>query len=91
MDPTGTGIGALISSVLAGGSTAIIALLLFIIIGAVFVIRYLLGQLRLRDEKITKADDRYLKLIQEYHASNSTVANSLNDVKMVLIEIKSKL
>ena len=91
MDPTGTGIGALITTVLAGGSTAVIALLLFIILSAVFVIKYLLGQLKNRDDQLNTANERYLKLIETNHNSNSMVTGALNDVKMVLVEIKSKL
>lgn len=91
MDPTGTGFGALIASVLAGGSNAVIALMLFIIIAAVFVIKYLFGQLKNRDDQLVQANDRYMKLLQTYHESNGTVTEALNGVKMVLIEIKAKL
>lgn len=88
MEPT---FSALINSILSGGSSAIIALLLIILVGAFFVIKYLLAQVKDRDEKITKADERYLRLIQDYYTSNSTVTDALNGVKMVLIEIRSKL
>ena len=91
MDATGTGLGALITSVLSGGSTAVIALLLFVIIGTVFAIRYLLNELKSSRDDLSKANDRYLKLLETYHDSNATVTEALNGVKMVLIEIKSKL
>ena len=88
MEPT---FSALINSILSGGSSAIIALLLIILIGAFFVIKYLLKQVKDRDDKLSTADDRYLRLIQDYYTSNSTVTEALNGVKMVLIEIKAKM
>lgn len=90
MDPT-SGFGTLISSILSGGSNAIIALMLLIILGGVFIIKYLLTQIKYRDDRLALADERYLKLIQDHHTSNATVTGALNDVKMVLIEIRSKL
>ena len=91
MDPTGTGFGALIGSVLSGGSNAVIALLLFILIAAFFIIRYLLSELKRSNEDVSQANSRYLKLLETYHNSSADVTEALNGVKMVLIEIKSKL
>lgn len=91
MEPTQIDMFSLLSYVLAGGSNAIIAILLLIILSGIFAVRYLLKELqRSRDETIT-ANERYLKLLETYHDSNYTVTEALNGVKMVLVEIKAKL
>lgn len=91
MNPSGNSILSLFEYVLAGGSNAIVALLLVIILIAIFAIRYLMNELKRSRSELSNANDRYLKLLETYHDSNSTVTAALNGVKMVLIEIKAKL
>ncbi len=90
MDPA-TSLNSLISTILAGGSTAVIALLIFIVMFAIFMIKYLLNEVKRSKDEITQHSDRYLKLLETYHESNKTVTEALNSLKIVLIEIKSKL
>lgn len=91
MDPTGNSILSLFEYILAGGVNAIVALLLFIILISLFIIRYLMNELKRSRSDLSNANERYLKLLETYHDSNSTVTEALNGVKMVLIEIKAKL
>lgn len=90
MDPT-SALGTLITSILSGGSNALIAILLFILVAIVLAVKYLVGEIKNQRTQIIESNERYLRLLHAYHDSNTTVTNSLNDLKMVLIEIKAKL
>ncbi|NJO59841.1 MAG: hypothetical protein HC836_16530 [Richelia sp. RM2_1_2] len=90
MDPTAA-IGALVTSVLSGGSNAIIAIMLFVIGASVLVVRYLVLEIKDQRSQIHETNERYLRLLQAYHDSNNTVTSALNDLRIVLIEIRAKL
>lgn len=91
MDLTGSGTGALISAILSGGSNAIIALMLLILIGNILIIRYLYKEVKQKDEDLKKGNERYLELLDTYHDSSKEVADALTVLRLALIEIKSKI
>ena len=74
-----------ISSILGeGGFQGIIILLLAMIGGLIWDRQRLLKSLDKKEEKIEK-------IIEDYHKGNLTLSEALNNVRIVLFEIKGKL
>lgn len=90
MDPLAA-ISSIIGSVLGGGSNAIIAILILLVGVFALVIRHLLGEIQNHRAQVVSANERYLKLLEEYHKSNTVVTSALHDLQIVLIEIRAKL
>lgn len=77
-------IQSLIQMIAKGDAGALTALLLGIIVFLGWYCFRLTKQLEKKDEKI-------YKIIDDYSKNNITITEALNGLKMVLIEIKSKL
>lgn len=76
--------GKLFEEIIKGGPGAIIAILLGIIVAMGYVVWKLWSALTKKDEKIEKIFD-------DYNKGNLTMVETLNGLKMVLMEIKAKI
>jgi hypothetical protein len=74
----------MLEAVLGGGPKAIIALLVMFIGALLWDRRRLLSE-------ISRKDDRIERILDDYAKGNTTLAEALNQLRMVLFEIKSKL
>jgi ABC-type antimicrobial peptide transport system permease subunit len=77
-------ITAVIQLIAKGDSAALIGVLLVLIIGMGWLIYRLVKQNEKKDEKI-------YKIIDDYAKNNITMAEAMNSIKVVLVEIKAKL
>jgi len=77
-------IQSIVSLIAKGEAGALTAILLGIIMALGWYCFRLMKQLEKKDEKI-------YKIIDDYSKNNITITEALNGLKMVLIEIKSKL
>lgn len=77
-------ITAVIKLIAQGDSAALIGVLLVIIIGMGWLVYKLFKQNEKKDEKI-------YKIIDDYAKNNITMAEAMNSIKVVLVEIKAKL
>ena len=77
-------LNTLVGEIVKGGPGAIIGILLAIIAGMGYVIKKLHDANNKKDEKIEKIFD-------DYHKGNLTMVETLNGLKMVLVEIKAKI
>lgn len=75
---------AVIQLIAKGDSAALIGVLLVLIIGMGWLIYRLFKQNEKKDEKI-------YKIIDDYSKNNITMAEAMNSIKIVLVEIKAKL
>lgn len=82
---------SIFKKVLEGGPEAIIALLLLMMIGCFFIIRYLVKSNKEKEEIIKKTEEKNEKIIEKYFQANLTMSEALKNVQIALIEIKSKL
>lgn len=74
----------MLDAVLSGGPKAIIALLVMIICALLWERSRLLAE-------ITRKDSRIERILDDYTRGNTTLAEALNQLRMVLFEIKSKI
>lgn len=77
-------ISNLLSAITTGGQSSLIAVMIIVIAALGWYCYRLMQQLEKKDEKI-------YKIIDDYSKNNLTIAEALNSLKMVLIEIKAKL
>jgi len=77
-------IQSIVSLIASGEAGALTAILLGIIMALGWYCFRQMKQLEKKDEKI-------YKIIDDYSKNNITITEALNGLKMVLIEIKSKL
>jgi short subunit fatty acids transporter len=73
-----------IEILLSGDMRAIVLILAAIIVALIWDRLKIMKQLADKDEKVEK-------ILAEYHKGNMTLAEALNNVRMVLYEIKGKL
>ncbi len=78
-----TSLITLANTVIGGGPSAIIFILLIIIFALVWDRNRLV-------KEIDKKDDRINKIVDDYTRGNLTLASALDSLKSVLYEIKSK-
>lgn len=74
----------LIGALLGGGPQAIIAILLLMITLLILDRRRILKEVERKDEKIEK-------IVDDYYSGNKTLTESLTSLRMVLLEIKSRI
>lgn len=74
----------LMEAVLAGGPTAVIAILLGVVAFLLWDRKRLVASLEKKDAKIEQ-------IITDYHKGNITLVEALNSLKMVMVEIKARL
>jgi hypothetical protein len=74
----------LLVTLLGGGPTAIIAVL-------VIIIGFLVLERKRLLKEIEKKDDKIDRIIDDYYKGNMTISEAFNSLKMVLFEIKGKL
>lgn len=84
-------INSIFEAILGGGSGAIVAILFFIIVAILWVIRFMYRTIKHKDDVIEKKVERNEKLIKDYYEANKTVTEALNSIHIALIEIKAKL
>lgn len=77
-------LGKLVEEIVKGGPGAVIAILLGIIVAMGFIIWKLWNAM-------TKDREKIEKLFDDYHKGNLTMVETLNGLKMVLMEIKAKI
>lgn len=77
-------IESLLSNIAGEGSEALIIVLL----GIILALGWYCFRLMKQNEK---KDDKIYKIINDYAKNNITITEALNGLKMVLIEIKTKL
>ena len=73
-----------IGSLMSGGPKGIIMIL-------VGIIGYLLWHQKRLVADIAKKDDRINSIIDDYNKGNMTISDALNQLKLVLVEIRVKL
>lgn len=74
----------LAEAILAGGPSAIIAILIGVVGFLIWERRRLMKLLEQKDAKIEL-------IINDYHKGNISLVEALNSLKMVMVEIKSRL
>ena len=74
---------SLLQTLLSGGPQAIMAILIFVIIGLFWERKRLLEEISSKDKKIEK-------IIDDYYTGNMTLSDALISLKLVLYEIKSR-
>jgi hypothetical protein len=74
----------LIGALLGGGPQAIIAILIFIIALLILDRKRILKEVERKDEKIER-------IVDDYYTGNKTLGEALTSLKLVLIEIRSRL
>lgn len=74
----------LFNLVLSGGTNSITAILMLVIIGFILDRRRQLAEMEKKDAKVDK-------IIADYYEGNTTLTEALNDLRMVLVEIKGRL
>lgn len=74
----------LLKALLAGGQSAVIALLILIIVGL------LVDRFRLVKD-VSRKDEKIEKIVDDYYKGNLTLTEALNSLKTVLYEIRLKL
>ncbi len=77
-------LAGLIDRLMTGGPEAIIAALIFLVIGLLWERARLLADIRRREEKLDG-------IVDDYHKGNLTIAEAMNSLKVVLTEIKAKI
>ncbi len=82
---------AMIGGLVAGGPQAIIIGLVLFILLLVFDRKRMLRDLDKKDELIAKKDDKIDKIIEDYYKGNMTLADALNQLRLVLYDIKSRI
>lgn len=71
-------------NILSHGGPEVVAILIFIIGMLLYDRRRLLHELERKEARIDK-------IVDDYHQGNITLAEALNSLKMVLVEIKATL
>ena len=74
----------IVTMIASGGQGAIIAILMAII-------TFLLWDRKRLTDIIVKKDEKIEKIIDDYYRGNLTLTEALTGLKMVLVEIKTKL
>jgi hypothetical protein len=74
----------LIGALLGGGPQAIIAILALIIVLLIIDRKRIISEVSRKDEKIER-------IVDDYYTGNKTLSESLTSLKLVMIEIRSKL
>lgn len=77
-------VSGILSLFFSGGPNAIPALFALVIVMLWWDRRNLLNTYRIKDEKIDK-------ILDEYYKGNMTLAEAINSLRIVLIEIKNKI
>ena len=77
-------ISGILSIFFSGGPNAIPALFALVIVVLWFDRRDLLNTYKTKDEKIDK-------ILEDYYKGNMTLAEAVNSLRIVLIEIKNKI
>lgn len=77
-------LATLLSTIMGGGTGALVALLIVIICLLLYDRRRILKDLERKDTKMEK-------IIDEYYQGNLSIIDALNGLKLVLAEIKGKL
>lgn len=74
----------LLKNVTNGGTTAVISIL-------IIIIGYLLWERRGLMSSLDKKNDKIDRIINDYYKITVQISGTINSLKMVLLEIKSKL
>lgn len=84
-------LGLGLENLLAGGPKAIIVLLCAFIFYQWKQITALRATITKLEDEIADKDSKFLKIIDDYYKGNMTLADALNQLKIVLMEIRVKI
>ena len=82
---------SILNAITEGGSGAMVAVLLLIIVLLIFGMKYMFKSLQKKEEIIEQKEAKTEKLIENYYEANKTVTQALNSIHIALVEIKAKL
>ena len=77
-------ITTILTTIIGGGPGAIVAIL-------IGIIGFLLWDRRNLTKNIKEKEDKFDKIVQDYHSGQITITEAITSLKMILIEIKSAL